>query len=334
MRVVEAERAQMETVLRQSHAVWSEGMSVDDYLTFNLEQQGTAWGREHCRFLAGIEDDGAIACGMKLYTFAAEIDGAEHLLAGVGAVFTAPDRRGRGLAAALVESALELARADGQAAALLISDIGGACCERLGFRALPAQEAGCLPFLPVPWRGEPAWLRGGNAPGCVDGLREFRAGDLDQLVAIHEEATRGLRFRLRRDRPAWEQTLFRMALGHRLRRDGADILWVIERGGAVLAYVVLKEVRAALQWKEHGARLGSEDLLIELFWAALAHARAMGVNRVDAWHLPAVVTTRRVYPVAVRPQRDPVIMLRPLGAHAAPAFTAPEECRVSWLDIF
>jgi hypothetical protein len=110
---------------------------------------------------------------------------------------------------------------------------------------------------------------------------------------------------------------------------------VVERDGAVAAYAVLKETRTALLWKEHGAGLGAEEALADLFWSALAHARAMGVNRLDAWHLPAIVTTRRLYPIAVRPQRDPILMLRFLDARRpAPAFAAAEECRISWLDQF
>jgi predicted N-acetyltransferase YhbS len=335
MRIHDADRAQMEALLRESHAVWGEGMSVEDYLAFNLEQKGTAWARERYRFLVGTDDAGAVTCGMKLYSFPGEIDGRQVLVAGVGAVFTLPAHRGRGLAAELVDAALTRARLRGHDAALLMSEIGGGYYARLGFRALPALEAGCLPFLPVPWAGEPEWLRRGTAPAAIDGLRPLGSGDLDQLVAIHDEATRGQRLRIQRDRAAWEQTLLRLSLGHRLRQDGDDHLWVVERAGQVLAYVVLKEAPAALQWKEHGARLGSEEVLADLFWAALAHARVMGVNRLDAWHLPAVVTTRRLYPVAIRPQRDPVIMVRGLDpSHPVPGFAAPEECRVSWLDLF
>ena len=215
-------------------------------------------------------------------------------------MFTPEEHRGCGHARALVEAALESARVLGHDAAILMSEIGGEYYERLGFLALPAREAGCLPFLP---------------------------DDLDALVAIHDDATHGQRFPLLRDRPAWEQALFKAELRHRLKRGGGDRIRVVERHGAVAAYVVLREV--------HGARFGSEEILAELFSCALIHARRMGVNRLDAWQLPAVVTTRRLYPVAQRPMHNPVIMLRPLGTGTAlPGFAAAEECRLSWLDLF
>jgi len=47
------------------------------------------------------------------------------------------------------------------------------------------------------------------------------------------------------------------------------------------------------------------------------------------------VTTRRLYPIATRPQREPVVMMRFLDARRPPpGFAAPEECRISWLDQF
>jgi len=334
MQVRDAERAAIEAVLRRSHSIWSEGLSPDDYVQFNLKQKDTAWGRERYRFLVA-DVGGAVVSALKLYSFGGEIDGRSIRLAGIGAVFTPEEHRGRGHARALVEAALESTRVLGHDAALLMSEIGGEYYRRLGFLALPAREAGCLPFMPVPWPGEPSWLAGGDPEARVAGLRPFLPGDLDALVAIHDDATRGQRFRLLRDRPAWEQALFKAELWHRLKRGGGDRIWVVERRGEVAAYVVLREVHGALQWREHGARFGGEEILADLFWCALIHARRLGVNRLDAWQLPAVVTTRRLYPVAQRPMHNPVIMLRALGTDGAlPGFTAPEECRLSWLDLF
>jgi len=334
MQMRDADRPAIEAVLRRSHAIWSEGLSPDDYLQFNLKLKETAWGRERYRFLVA-DVGGAVVSALKLYSLPGEIDGRPLRLAGIGAVFTPEEHRGCGHARALVEAALESARVLGHDAAILMSEIGGEYYQRLGFLALPAREAGCLPFLPVPWPGEPSWLAGGDPEAHVAGLRPFMPDDLDALVAIHDDATRGQRFRQLRDRPAWEQALFKAELRHRLKRGGGDRIWVVERHGAVAAYVVLREAHGALQWREHGARFGSEEILADLFWCALFHARRMGVNRLDAWQLPAVVTTRRLYPVAQRPMHNPVIMLRPLGTGAAlPGFAAAEECRLSWLDLF
>ena len=51
MQVRDAGPGEMEAILRQSHAVWSEGMALEDYVAFNLEQRQSPWGRARYRFL-------------------------------------------------------------------------------------------------------------------------------------------------------------------------------------------------------------------------------------------------------------------------------------------
>jgi hypothetical protein len=76
-------------------------------------------------------------------------------------------------------------------------------------------------------------------------------------------------------------------------------------------------------------------VLAGLFFTALAEARSLGVNRLEAWHLPEAVTAKRLYPVAVRPRRDPVVMVRGLDPkRPVPEFGTAAECRLSWLDQF
>ena len=335
MLIRDAAMEQVEEVLRESHEAWGAGMGLQDYIGLNRELLGTPWAREHYRFLIGLDGDGRIASGMKLYSLRGELEGRPIRIAGVGAVFTPRAQRGRGHAKALVEAAAGRARAEGHDLALLFSEIGSAYYERLGFRALPSQEAACMAFLPVPWPKEPSWVGRDDPFAAVEGLRLFRSEDVDALAGLHEEATRGQRFRLQRDRPRWEHLLLQADMESRLRRDGADHRWVVERGGVARAYLILKEGRGRLLWKEHGARPGDEEALVDLFWSALALARRLGVGRIDAWHFPAGVTGGRLYPVARRPRRDPVLMLRPLGETVPDIPIADEEeCRTSWLDSF
>jgi GNAT superfamily N-acetyltransferase len=310
-------------------------MTLDDYVAFNREQRLSPWGRERCRFLVG-EESGRPCAALKLYSFPGTLDGRAITIAGVGAVFTLEEARGRGFGRTMVDAALSIAAAGGASLALLMSEIGPALYLRSGFEEIPALEAGCLPYLPAPWAGEPAWLREGRDPAAsLAGFRPFEPADLDALVAIREEAGRGQRFRLRRDRPAWEQALLRSELRRRFLGGHDDQVIVIEAAGRVIAYAVLREVPGGLEWREHGARFGAEDRLVDLFWAAIARARRMGVNRIDAWQFPAVVTTRRLYPIAVRPLCSPAIMLRRLDPAIPPLlFGGPEECRLSWLDLF
>lgn len=335
MQIHDATMEQAEEVLRCSHEAWGIGMGLQDYIGLNRELLLTPWAKERYRFLVGLDGDGRIACGMKLYSLRGELQGRPVGVAGVGAVFTLRGQRGRGHARALVEAALGRARVEGHDLALLFSEIGSAYYERLGFRTLPSQEAACMAFLPVPWPKEPSWVGHDDPFAAVEGLRHFRREDLDRLAGLHEEATRGQLFRLLRDRPRWEHLLLQADMESRLRRDGSDHRWVVERGGVMRAYLILKEARGRLLWKEHGARPGEEAALVDLFWSALSLARRLGVGRIDAWQFPAGVTEARLYPIARRSRRDPVVMLRPLGEAVLPTpIAAEEECRASWLDSF
>lgn len=337
MRIVEADAEGARRVLERSFDPWGEGATLEDYVAGNLAQLASPWARDHYRFLAALDEDGGLLASLKWFTFPAEIDGRAARVSGLGAVYTPPERRRQGHAAALIEATLGRARDRGDDAALLMSEIGGAYYERLGFAALPAQEEGCLPYLPVPWPGAPSWVSEGEREPRrrVEGLRSLGAGDLPALAGMHDRPRGGERFRLRRDPSGWEQALLKIEAGHRMWPDRPHRIWVIERGGAPCAYAVLRDTPEALQWREHGARPGEEDRLVELFWVALAEARARGVNRLESWRLPGVIAARRLYPIARRPQRTPVIMLAGLQPdRPLPDFASPEECRISWLDLF
>ena len=337
MRIVEADAAGATRVLERSFDPWGEGATLADYVAGNLLQLGSVWARDHYRFLVALDVDGTLLASLKWFTFPAVIDGRPARVSGIGAVYTPPERRRQGHAAALIEATLLRARERGDDAALLMSEIGGAYYERLGFVALPADEEGCLPFLPVPWPAVPAWAADGAADPRrhVEGLRPMLPGDLPALAAMHDRPDGAARFRLRRDASGWEQALLRIEAFQRMWPDQPHRLWVVERRGEPVAYAVLRDVPRGMQWREHGAVPGEEERLVDLFWVALAAARGRGVNRIDAWRFPEVVAARRLYPVARRPQRQVVIMLRGLQeARPLPEFTSAEECRISWLDLF
>jgi GNAT superfamily N-acetyltransferase len=335
VRIKDAAREEMTLVLRASHTVWGEGMAVDDYVALHLALKESPWGQRHYRFLIGQDDGGGILSSMKLYTLRGRLEGREVRIAGVGAVFTPPERRGRGHATELVRQALEGARSGGHAIALLVSEIGEAYYARQGFRALPATEAACRTTLPAPWPKEPAWVAHGDPLREVRGLRRWGAADLDALVRIHDAATEGGRLAVLRDRSAWEQVLLKLELASRLPAGGEDLLWVIDRGEGVEAYAVLKETGDTLRWREHGARRGSEDVLVDLFWGALARARRLRMERLEGWHLPDAVTETALYPIARRKRKSPVVMARALDPEIElPDFAREEDCRLGELDAF
>ena len=91
------------------------------------------------RLLALVDRDEVLASA-KLYSFEATLDARPIRVAGIGAVFTPPARRGRGAARALIDQVLECAAADGADVALLFSEIGPDYYARLGFSAIATTD--------------------------------------------------------------------------------------------------------------------------------------------------------------------------------------------------
>src|SRR3982074_45409 len=97
-------------ILRQSrwatYEIWHEGLSLAAYGRLFAAQIATAWGRGRLRLLALVDRDEVLASA-KLYSFEAPLDARPIRVAGIGAVFTPPARRGRGAARALIDRVLE-----------------------------------------------------------------------------------------------------------------------------------------------------------------------------------------------------------------------------------
>ncbi len=239
------------------------------------------------------------------------------------------------VAARVPEAAvLDRARAAGCALALVVAEEGRTSWERLGFRVLPATESACRARMPVPWPREPGWLaRGGDPLREVPGLRAFRPADLPSLVEMHAAAQATQRLRIERDRAAWEAILEGLHERRAASAGADDPIWIIEQETAVAAYAVLEAVPPVLRWREHGARAGHEEWLLDLFWAALARARLRGLKRIEGWSLPPALTATPIYPTSHRRRAVPAVMVRSLDPGLGPpAFGGEEECRICELD--
>jgi hypothetical protein len=262
---------------------------------------------------------------LKIVSLVGTLDGRRVRIARLGAPPVSPEAGGAGRADEGMAAAIEQARVAGHTLALVFTTEPGGPGALDGFRALPCSEAACRVVLPAPWPKEPAWLATGEDPlRSVPGLRPGRADDLDEIAAIHAAEGAGQRLRIDRDRGVWEQAL--------LARGDAPF-WVIETSGGVEAYILLWAGRPTVRWLEHGARQGAEGLLVDLFWAALAWARGRGLQRIEGWRMPEVLTVAPLYPTSDRSRKNNIPMLRPLAPQAPlPDFRRESECRVWELD--
>ncbi len=314
MIVRDATDAEIERVLEETHALWSDGMDREDYARFIPSLMSTAWARSgHYRFLAMVDAAGDLACAMKLYRLDARVDGRRCTLGGVGAVFTLPRHRRRGHAAALIEQAHAWMREGGDAASLLHSEIGSAYYEKLGYRPLDP-SAVMLQVLPA-------------SPDPPSRLRVLSAGggsDLDQVMALRGEEDGDRAFVLERDPSYWEILRARVeipmkALGFerwesRLVLDpDRGFLWSLLRDPAVCAHDGGAAARI-LELAETRPGAALPGLLDDL----LAVCRRRGITTIESWNADDLV------------RRDPRLAA---GGSAAPRRLQPPPVVPMWKPL-
>ena len=227
MPLVIAEGDLLDRILDVTYPVWNEGLSRAAYGQWNAAQRRTPWGRDHLQRLALVDERGGLLSTAKRYRFTARIDGREVVMAGIGAVFTPEDRRGRGHATTLIRQVIERERADGAAVAALFSEVGSAFYERIGFQGVSFDEVTVRVHVK------------GGAPAML-----VRAGDdrdLPAIAAMQDVRCAGARFALRRDPPLIQYAIAKKRLLAGLGPGGLRQLefFVVEEGASAVAYVVL-----------------------------------------------------------------------------------------------
>jgi hypothetical protein len=273
---------------------------------------------------AGRDGSGKPIGALRMVSLEGTLDGRRVRIARLDVPIIVRGSGGAGQAGELVAAALEEARVGGHSLALALTSESGGAGALDGFQPLPCSEAACRTVLPVPWPKEPEWLKAGGDPlRFVPGLRSWRRDDLDEVAAIHAETIARQRLRIDRDPETWEQIV--------PAQDAP--FFVIDRSGRVDAYVLLGAGRPTVRWREHGARRGAEDLLVDLFWSALAWARGARLQRIEGWCMPGILTVQPLYPTSDRSRKGRVPMLRTLDPKTPlPEFKSEDECRLWELD--
>src|SRR5437762_3053579 len=232
--------------------IWGGGLSEDRFQLFQRHLADAPEARERYRLLGWFVQD-SMAAGMKAYDLRGACGGRPLRLLGVGAVFTPPELRRRGHAAAMLRAAMEAYAAAGASAAVLFSDIGVRYYERLGFHVLDSRECTVDAVdLPRPAAGVRPALAG-DEPMMT---RLFAAGrNAGNKLALDRDGWT-LRFQLRRLRelarargmgePEWgmvaEGGFGEGAAMVRLARDSVDVLdaaWSSDEARDRLRAVVL-----------------------------------------------------------------------------------------------
>lgn len=305
MNVVPARGALLDRILDATFELWHEGLSRPAYARWNLAQLKTPWGREHLHRVALVDDSGRLLATAKRYRHDVRLDGCNGWMAGIGAIFTPPEQRGRGYASQLVERLLYAERRDGALLAALFSEIGPAFYERLGFRSLPINEVS----VRVRRRdGTPAML-----------VRAGDERDLPSVSAMHDTRSAGVRFALKRDPSMIHYALSKKRLLAGLGPPGLrQVEFVVaEEGASAVAYAVFLENANGWTLEEAGDRDPSGARLGAILQVLTAREPSAPAPLIRAWWPAAFPVPPQLELADPSPARD-VFMVRPLADVSMP----------------
>lgn len=303
--LVEAEGPILDRILNDTHQIWHDGLSRQAYDRFYAAQVAMPWGSTHLRRLALVDGDRVLASA-KLYRFEAMLDRRSIQVTGIGAVFTAPDSRGRGAARELMERLLERAAAGGADMALLFSEIGPDYYARLGFEVIPRNELR-LRVTESTRHGAPMTM-----------VRDGGDRDLRDIVAIGAVRAEPFRFHLMRDRDLVHFAIAKKRLLAGLAPSGVRAVdfVVAEEGGTVAAYVVISVRGGEWTIEEAGDRDSGGARLGAILQALIAREPAEQRPSIKAW-LPEGFLPPQIAVVSEQPAKD-VMMMRALTPRGQP----------------
>jgi len=316
-----AEGPILRAILNATHKIWSEGLTPAAYERYYAAQLATPWGRQALRRFALVDGADVIASA-KLYTFDAVLAGDPIRVAGLGAVVTQPEHRGRGAARDLIERLLEKASADGADLALLFSEIGADYYARLGFETIPTAVS-TLRVIESERHGAPATL-----------VRSGDDRDLAAIAAMGEIRATPFRFHLARSRDAIHYALAKKRLLAGLGPAGMREVpfFVAEEGASAVAYVLLTLKRdgdaTELTLEECGDRDPSGARVGAILQTLIARDPAEKRIPIKAW-LPHGFCPPQVTSVGAHPSAD-VMMARALTDRARASLPLRSEDVLFW----
>jgi len=293
----------LDQILRESHALWGDGLSLPAYGRYWDAQIRTPWGRAHLDRVALVDGAQAVT-SLKRYDLSMRLDGRIRRVLGLGAVFTSPSQRGRGAAHTLIERVLETAAAEGFEFALLFSEIGTQLYEQLDFVPLPLAES----RLEV--------RRKDGAPAVL--VRSLDVRDLPSVAEMAARRASGTRLALDRSEDFIAFGLSRRRLLAGLGPPGVRQVEaaVVEEGHTAVAYLVMSVsgrrwfIEDAGDRDPAGARLGA------MLQVMLAREPALPPAEIRGWWPPGLLPPQVQF-VSQVPTRE-VMMIRPLTDRTLP----------------
>jgi GNAT superfamily N-acetyltransferase len=291
-------------VLPQTEALWAGARTFDEYVAEFRATAASAWGKRRFRTV-GLRVGGALVASCKRYERVLRCGERTYAAAGIGAVFTPEELRGRGYATALIAAFLDAERAAGTDLAYLFSDIHPAFYEKLGFVALPSRTISLRAEMLSPERIDVVALGAGDDMTAM--RRVFAALDARRPFAFARTPL------------DWEwQRLRATSREH----AGQFVRLGVRRGRSLAAYVTGRRVPAADAFVLDEFAYARDDDAGTIL--PLLRAAAGDLRTVRAW-LPPAVARAALPRGAVRARSSAIAMVLPLSA----AFRARFRARAS-----
>jgi predicted acetyltransferase len=286
--------AYVRDVLPHSASLWTGERTYDEYVDDFRLLSASGFGRRRFRTL-GLTVDGVLGASCKRYQ--RELRCGDRMLraAGIGAVFTAPELRGRGYATALLGALLDAERAAGTDVAFLFTDIHPAFYERLGFVALPSRTIA---------------LRADALPATRNVVRTLGDADAAAVARCFAALDRRQPIALARPPLVWDWLRMR---GRTREQTGTAVRLGIARGRGLAAYVSGRRFPAVDTFVVDEFAFVDDDGAAAL--PALLRSAAGDLRKITGWLPPA--PARSALPRGAVRQRTTAIAMIALLSPAA-----------------
>lgn len=300
-------------VLVHTAELWAGRRDFKTYVAQTLEIAHSGYGRRNYRTV-GFFDGTTMLASFKRYERAMHYRSRRLRAFGIGAVFTPPDRRGRGYASVMLAAALDRARAEGYDVAYLFSDIRPQFYTALGFREIASREIS---------------MRADSLPALRLQLASLAESDWTGVRRCYDLCEHNRDFGFVRTPLVWEW--IRLRIRHESEHDvGSAMNLVVRRGRGVGAYVlgVRAPERDAYVVDEYGFADETSAHLIP----ALLRAAAGDLRRIVGW-LPPTGARDLLPKGAVRKRRRSIFMIAPLthdGVGLVRTLTQPSNADSCW----
>ncbi|MCA9806062.1 MAG: GNAT family N-acetyltransferase [Cyanobacteria bacterium HKST-UBA02] len=274
MELKDADNNDLSAVLKETCRIWSPGLSQRQYFDYLSAQISNPWARKSMRFLVLKEDPESPPLGaLKYYHLSYRARGLREPVevAGLGAIFTPPEKRGQGLGKTMVKLALARAEAEGMAAVMLYSDIGSDFYLQFGFSPLDSL------------RFESELIETGEPADKIEGycVGSAIAADGERLRRYYQRWQSRQPLAISRSDSYWHFMIDRDAFIHRHNPTWAPLEAIMPTADSdSQGYALFRTGRQSLRVLEVCA---GEESREEIWRALVAVAATRGRSRLEGW---------------------------------------------------